>query len=211
MNTLLVDDNPLFLEGLANVLQAGGIQVVGTATNARDALTQARRLLPDLVLMDIQMPGESGIEATRRLKAEFPGMKIVMMTISDQNAHLFDAIAAGASGYLLKGSQEGFLEALRGMEQGESPLSPGLAERILAEFARREQAGKASEPSPLTARQLEILGRVAQGRPYKEIAEELGVSEATIKYHMGEITNRLHLENRAQSIAYAVRLGLTES
>lgn len=209
MNTLLVDDTPLFLEGLANVLRASGINVVGMATNARDALARARELLPDLVLMDIHMPGESGIEATRVLKTEFPTMKIVMMTVSDQDAHLFDAIAAGASGYLLKGEPEGFLEALRGMARGESPLSPGLAERILAEFARREQARKASDSQPLTARQVEILGRIAQGRPYKEIAEELGVSEANIKYHMGEITNRLHVENRAQAIACAARLGLT--
>jgi two-component system NarL family response regulator len=125
--------------------------------------------------------------------------------------HLFDAIAAGASGYLLKGgAMDGFVEALEGLARGESPLSPGLAAKILAEFARRAREREAAKPADpptasLTERQNQILRQVAEGRHYKEVGRALGLTEATIKYHMGEITDRLHLENRAQAIAFASR------
>jgi two-component system NarL family response regulator len=205
MKVLLADDNALFLEGLQNLLEDNGIVVLGTANDAREAVAQAIFLMPDVVLMDIEMPGESGIEATRTIKSRLPGMKIVMMTVSQDEAHLFEAIAAGASGYLLKSMpQMDFMEALEGMA--------GLAAKILAEFARREQQRKtrqrksAPQAPPLSERQMQILHMVAQGRPYKEIALDLGLAEATIKYHMGEIADLLHLENRAQAIAYASKL-----
>jgi two-component system NarL family response regulator len=218
MQVLLVDDNPLFLEGLRNLLEDSGIQVLGTAANATEALEQAQRLRPDVVLMDVQMPGQSGIEATRALKSLHPAMKIVMMTVSENDQYLFDAISAGASGYLLKGvSPESFVAALEGLARGETPLSPGLAAKIMAEFARRDrqrQAGKHGDgpdshddgDPPLSGKQREILRQVAEGRPYKEIARLMGLTESTIKYHMGEIADRLHLGNRAQVIAYASRL-----
>lgn len=211
MRVLLVDDNPLFLEGLRNMLEASEIEVVGTAGNAQEAIAQATHLRPEIVLMDVQMPGGSGIEATRALKSRFPQMKIVMLTVSESEEHLFDAIAAGASGYLVKGSLvDGFVAALEGMARGESPLSPGLAVKILAEFARRAREREAARPAtpppdPLSGRQTEILRMVASGRRYKEVAGAMGLSEATIKYHMGEITDRLHLENRAQAIAFVSR------
>ena len=213
---LLVDDSALFLEGLRNILEDRGIRVLGTASSAEEAVDRAQFLRPDVVLMDVLMPGQSGIEATRRLKSRFPAMKIVMMTASESDEHLFDAIAAGASGYLRKGSSpESFVEALEGLVRGETPLSPGLAAKILAEFARREQQraeGRAKRTCEtplvqLSGRQTTILRQVAAGRPYKEIARELGLTVPTIKYHMGEITDRLHLCNRAQVIAYAGRLG----
>lgn len=212
MRVLLVDDNALFLEGLQNMLEASEIVVLGTAANAREALEQARLLQPEVVLMDVQMPGESGIEATRALKSLYPQMKIVMLTVSESDVHLFDSITAGASGYLLKsGPMDGFVATLEGLARGESPLSPGLAVKIMAEFARRardREVARPAEPptSTLTERQNEILRQVAEGRQYKEVASALGLSEATIKYHMGEITDRLHLENRAQAIAYASRM-----
>ncbi len=211
MRVLLVDDNALFLEGLQNLLEASEIVVLGTAANAQQAIAQAMRLQPEIVLMDVQMPGESGIEATRALKSLYPRMKIVMMTISESDVHLFDAIAAGASGYLLKGgSMDGLVQALEGLARGESPLSPGLAAKILAEFTRRAREREATKPADppttsLTERQNEILRQVAEGRHYKEVASALGLTEATIKYHMGEITDRLHLENRAQAIAFVSR------
>jgi two-component system NarL family response regulator len=217
MRVLLVDDNALFLEGLANLLEDGGIFVLGTAANASEALEQAQRLRPDVVLMDVQMPGKSGIEATRTLKSIYPAMKIVMMTILENDQYLFDAISAGASGYLLKGAApESFIAALEGLARGETPLSPGLAAKILAEFARRDRlrqgGSRGNGPDspdgnlPLSERQTEILRKVAEGRPYKEIASLLGLTESTIKYHMGEIADRLHLGNRAQVIAYVSRL-----
>jgi two-component system NarL family response regulator len=209
MNVLLVDDSALFLDGLRSMLEASEIDVLGVALCAEEAIEQARRLHPEVVLMDVQMPGESGIEATRVLKTLFPQIKIVMMTVFDSDEHLFDAIAAGASGYLLKGmSPDGFLEALVGLSRGETPLSPGLAARIMAEFARRQrETGKpgAASTYPLSERQIEILRMVAHGHPYKQIAEHLNVSERTIKYHMGEIAGRLHVENRSQVLAYASR------
>jgi two-component system NarL family response regulator len=219
MKVLLVDDNALFLEGLKNMLEASGVEVLGMALNAREAVELTGRLAPEVVLMDIQMPGDSGIAATGAIKALYPNVKIVMMTVAKNDTCLFDAIAAGACGYLLKNMPEdAFLQALKGMARGESPLSPGLAAKVLAEFSRRAQSAqppkRLAEPiaaSVLSERQQEVLRQVAAGRSYKEIAAELGLSEATIKYHMGEITARLHLENRAQVIACATRLGLAQA
>lgn len=163
------------------------------------------------VLMDVQMPGVDGVEVTRVIKARFPRMRIVMLTVSENDAHLFDAIATGASGYLLKSiSPSALLEALAGAARGEAPLSPGLASRVLAEFARRERERQENPPAvlplmPLSEQQKSILGMVAQGRSYREVAYDMGPSEATIKYHMGEITDRLHVENRVQAIAYVIK------
>ena len=218
MRVLLVDDHALFLEGLKNLLIAYDIEVVGMAVNLREALCKAAELIPEVILMDVQMPGGDGIEATRLIKDKYPDIKIVMLTVSQDDEHLFKAIKAGASGYLLKGlPKEQFLSLLAGLHRGESPLSPGLAAKVFAEFARRErereQEQQTADMAPekincLSARQIEILKLVAQGVTYKEIAGKLNVSEAAIKYHMGEIIGRLQLENRAQVITFATELGL---
>jgi two-component system NarL family response regulator len=209
LRVLLADDNALFLEGLRNLLEAGGIEVAGTAGNAREAVELARQLRPDVVLMDIQMPGESGIEATREIKFEFPEMKIVMVTYSETDSHLFDAISAGACGYLIKGgAEEGMVASLQGMARGESPLSGALAARVLEEFTRRARAAQPDRDAAgeLSERQKDVLMLVAEGLSYKEAARRLSISEATVKYHMGEIAGRLHLQNRAQVIAYGGKL-----
>lgn len=216
MRVLLVDDHVLFLEGLKNLLMANDLEVVGTAGNLREALRQAAELTPEVILMDVQMPGGDGIAATRLIKDKYPEIKIVMLTVSQDDDHLFEAIKAGAAGYLLKGlPPEQFLSLLAGLHRGESPLSPGLAAKVLAEFARRERerveqtVDKAAEKiACLSPRQIEVLRMVAQGVTYKEIAGKLNVSEAAIKYHMGEITGRLQLENRAQAITFATEMGL---
>ena len=217
MRLLLVDDHALFLEGLGNLLLANGMEVAGTARDGREAVAKAAALQPDVILMDVQMPGLDGIEAARLIKAEHPAIKIVMLTVAQDDRSLFAAIKAGASGYLLKGlDKEQFLALLAGIAQGESPLSPGLAARILDEFAQREREREAAETADrevaalLTPRQTEILKLVAQGLAYKEVGDRLGIGEAAVKYHMGEITARLHLENRAQAVAYAARLGLAK-
>jgi len=166
--------------------------------------------------MDVQMPGGDGIEAARLIKAEWPETKIVMLTVSQDDKHLFEAIKAGASGYLLKGlPKEQFLALLTGLSQGESPLSPGLAAKVLTEFARLQQerdlADRAADKtSLLSSQQVEILKLVAQGLTYKEIGGTVYLSEASIKYHMGEIMNRLHLENRSQVVAFATELKLAD-
>lgn len=214
MRVLLVDDNALFLEGLGSLLAANDIEVAGTALSGLEALRRADELNPDVILMDVQMPSGGGIEATRLIKAKFPEVKVVMLTVSQDDAHLFEAIKAGAAGYLLKGmAKEEFLQQLAGMARGETPLSPGVAAKILAEFARRENARAAREAAAaksalLTPRQTEILGLVAGGLTYKEAGDRLGISEAAIKYHMGEITARLQLENKSQAVAFAAGLGL---
>jgi len=215
MRFLLADDSVLFLEGLKNMLAAAGIDVAGTATDGIEALHKAEELKPDVILMDIQMPGGGGIEATRQIKAKLPDVKVVMLTVSQDDDDLFEAVKAGAVGYLLKGlDKDCFLELLSGMASGEAPLSPRLAAKILAEFARREKEWAEREAavakiSLLTPRHTEILRHVADGLSYKEIGDKLGISAAAIKYHMGEITARLQLENKNQVIAFAGKLGLT--
>ena len=215
MRVLLVDDHPLFMDGLKDLLIANDIEVIGTATHLQDAILKARATRPEVILMDVQMPGDDGIAATRLIKAEFPEIKIVMLTVSQDDKHLFEAIKAGASGYLLKGlPKEQFLALLSSIKQGESPLSPGMAAKVLTEFARLQQerdlADRAvDKTSLLSSQQVEILKLVAQGLTYKEIGGLVHLSEASIKYHMGEIMQRLHLENRSQVIAFAAELGLT--
>ncbi len=218
MKILLVDDHPLFLEGLKTLLTIRGIEVVGMARNGVEAVEKARVLQPDVILMDIQMPRLNGLAATRLVKAELPNIKIVMLTMSDNDEDLFEAIKNGACGYLLKTEDtDKFFELLMGLMRGEVPLSPGLASRVLEEFSRqrgeREPLPKAEKKAEkkeevLTPRQIEVLTFVAQGLAYKEVGAKLFLSERTIKYHMGEIIERLHLENRGQAIEYARRMKL---
>jgi two-component system NarL family response regulator len=215
MKLLLVDDHSLFLQSLKMLLSTRGYEVAGTASNGTEALKQARLLSPDLILMDIEMPGCDGLTATRLIKAEMPQIKIVMLTVSATDENLFEAIRSGASGYLLKSqSADRFLEMVAQIERDGVALPPELAARLLEEFARQAQHVEqpAQEtPTDLSARQLEILTMIAQGQTYAQAAEALHLSEATIRYHMGQILERLHLRNRTQVIAYAARHGLARS
>lgn len=224
MRLLLVDDHPLFTEGLRNLLVAHGLDVIGTASDGLEALAKARELRPDVILMDIQMPNCNGLSATRLIKAELPEIKVIILTVSESDEDLFEAIRSGASGYLVKTLDAGrFLDLLAGVERGEAPLSPGLTARLLREFARQSQPSPASPletphqagTSPeettttqLSARQIEILTLIAEGLTYKAAGDVLGLTERTIKYHMGEILRQLRLKNRSQVIAYAARTGL---
>lgn len=220
MRVLLVDDHPLFLDGLRNLLSGRGVQVVGTAGDGLEALEKARSLRPEVILMDIQMPRCDGKCATRLIKAELPEIKIVMLTMSSDDEDLFEAIKSGACGYLLKTQDtQDFLKRLLELSQGEAPLSPGLASRLLGEYTRlsseerRGDMGGSGDPQKeegLTDREREVLTLVAQGLTYKEVAARLCLSERTIKYHMGEMTARLHLENRAQLLEYARRAGIVK-
>lgn len=214
MKILLVDDHPLFLQSLKVLLNTSGYEVVGLAGTGVEALKQARLLRPDLILMDIDMPDCDGLAATRLIKAEMPQIKICMLTISASDEHLFEAVKSGATGYLLKSqSAERFLELVAQVDQGGAALPPELAARLLAEFARQAQQIETTPvedaPSELTPRQVEILILVAQGLTYPQVGETLHLSEPTVRYHMGEIIDRLHLQNRSQVIAYAAQHGLT--
>ena len=213
MKVLLVDDHPLFLDGLKNLLTSRGVQVVGCARDGLEALDKARTLHPEVILMDIHMPQLDGLAAMRLIKAELPEVKIVMLTMSAEDEDLFEAIKSGACGYLLKTQDtDEFFALLQDVARGEVALSSGLAARILSEFGR--QAGTAlavedkEQRGSLSAREIEVLTLVARGLTYKEVGAKLCLAERTIKYHMGEIIARLHLENRAQVIEYAKRTGL---
>lgn len=218
MRILLVDDHRLFLEGLQNLLTAQGIEVAGVAHDGLEALAAARRVQPDVILMDIQMPRCDGVTATRLIKAEMPACKIIMLTISDDEQDLFEAVRSGACGYLLKRLDAAELFAyLNDLQVGHPPFSPGLALKILDEFARQQEELESSPKSPptgdaaLSSRQTQILTLVAQGLTYHEVGQAIGITERTVKYHMAEILDQLHLQNRAQVIAFAVQMGLTRS
>jgi DNA-binding NarL/FixJ family response regulator len=225
MRVLLVDDHALFLEGLSNLLASAGVKVVGTARDGFEALVQARHLQPDVILMDIHMPHCDGVAATRLIKASMPQVKIVMLTMSEDEQDLFEAVKSGASGYLLKSLQATeFFDYLAELQAGHPPFSPGLAEKVLAEFAHQAVQpgvqpapnggvdGTRSDGTPqteLSPRQIQILTLVAQGQTYRQVAETICISERTVKYHMAEILGRLHLQNRSQVIAFAARTGLS--
>ncbi len=213
MKILLADDHPLFLDGLRNLLASHGFEVVGSARDGLEAVEMARTLSPDVILMDIHMPRLDGPAALRRIKAELPETRIVMLTMSVEDEDLFEAIKDGACGYILKTQDtDEFFALLAGVARGEAALSSGLAVRILEAFARQPPPPPVVENAPppsLSPRELEVLTLVAEGLTYKEAGARLFVAERTIKYHMGEILKRLHLRNRAQVIEYAWRSGLT--
>jgi DNA-binding NarL/FixJ family response regulator len=186
--------------------------VVGEAGDGQEALERARELQPDLILMDINMPGVNGLEATRLIKAELPEIRLVMLTVSEHEEDLYEAIRSGAQGYLLKNLRpEALFEMLKDAVRGEAPISPGIAAKILQELGRtrgRERDQAASEASPLTVRERQILGLVVDGASNRDIAQQLRITEGTVKNHLHHILEKLHLQNRVQVTAYALRRGL---
>ena len=214
LRVLLVDDHALFRAGIASLLASRGtVEVVGEAQDGSEALEAARRLRPDIVLMDVHMPKVDGIQATRMIAAELPQVKVVMLTVSDQDKDLFEAVKSGAHGYLLKNLEpEELFDYLDGISRGEAPISRTMAAKILNEFASqagKARASEASEPSEvLTPREREVLKLVASGATNKEIATALTLTENTVKNHLRNILEKLHLENRTQAAAYALKKGL---
>lgn len=204
---LIVDDSQHAREAMLDILaEDSDYEVIGIVSNGEEAIAITEQLMPDLILMDIQMQGMGGLEATRIIKLQYPYVKIVMITVSDDITHLFEALKQGAQGYLLKNlSPSTWLEYLHAIMRDDAPLSRELAFQILKEFP----ISVASEDHiPLTIREREILNWVASGMTNKEIATQLGISDQTVKNHLKNILQKLHLENRVQLTRYALDKGL---
>jgi two-component system nitrate/nitrite response regulator NarL len=211
LRILLVDDHLLFRKGLARLLDAQpDFEVVGEATDGLEAIRQAQSLRPDLVLMDIRMPNCDGLEATRRIKAQMPGVRVVMLTVSDDEQDLAASVRYGADGYLLKDIlPETLFQQLRALEVGEAPISRTMTRKLFHQLAQRSRSvAQPAAANSLSARECEVLSLVVDGHSNQEIAEELGIARNTVKNHLRSILAKLGVRNRAQAAAYAVSQGL---
>lgn len=209
---LLVDDHILFRKGLISLLSTrDDIEIVGECSDGAEAVNRTRELMPDVVLMDIRMPGLNGIDATRRITTEMPHVKVIMLTVSEEDSDLFEAIRSGARGYLLKNIEPADLyQLVQAVAAGEAALSPAIASKILDQYGRaptRECEDDALE-AVLTEREREILGLLMDGLGNKEIAHRLYISESTVRNHLHNVLYKLHLENRVQLAIYAYRQSL---
>lgn len=215
IRVLVADDQELFRRGLAMLLDTeDDIVVVGEASDGAEAVQLATDLLPDIVLMDVRMPRVSGIDACAELKELVPSARIVMLTVSEEEADLYAAIKAGATGYLLKdASMDEVASAVRVVADGQSLITPSMASKLLTEFASitRSYADRPQVPVPrLTERELEVLQLVARGHNNREIARELFISENTVKNHVRNILEKLQLHSRMEAVVYALRENLLE-
>jgi DNA-binding NarL/FixJ family response regulator len=212
MRIVIADDHALFRDGLRSLLEARHVEVVAEAQNGREAINQVRAHAPDIILMDLNMPEMSGLDATRAISAEYPDVKTVVLTASEDDADLFEAVKSGAVGFLPKNLEAAqFFEMLDRVMRGEPALTPGLARKVLGELARPETKRGAEKSDALTAREQEVLELLVAGvTSNRDLAERLYVSENTIKFHLRNILDKLHVQNRAQVIAHAVREGLVE-
>jgi DNA-binding NarL/FixJ family response regulator len=210
LRVLVCDDHALFRRGLQMVLdQEEDLELVGEASDGVEVVAKAQELMPDVILMDVRMPKRSGIEAASEIKETLPHVKILMLTISDEEADHNEAIKAGASGYLLKEIPiEEVADAIRSVWAGQSRISPSMASKLLTEFAAMSKASEDKPPMPaprLTEREMEVLRLVAQGLNNRDIAKQLFISENTVKNHIRNILEKLHLHSRMEAVVYAVR------
>jgi DNA-binding NarL/FixJ family response regulator len=210
LRVLLVDDHDLFRTGLRNLLEEQGVQIVGEAANGQDAIRCVREVAPDVVVMDLNMPGMSGADATREITSFAPLTRVVVLTISDQDDDVMDAIVAGACGYLVKDSS--IQELIRGITSaaiGESLISPPIAAKVLQRMrAVTLDQGAERIRAELSERELEVLRLIANGKDNSQIAEALHISPKTVKNHISNILMKLQIENRIQAAVYAVRSGI---
>lgn len=212
MKVLIVDDHALFRQGVRNAIEPEeDIEIVGEAEDGMEALTKARELRPDLIFMDINMPHCDGLEAVSAIKRELPSVRIIMLTVHDEDENLFEAIKRGAEGFLSKNARaNALLNSLRGVMKGEAAISRLMAGKILKEFARLAEIEAGNIAGQLTDREEEVLQKISEGLSNKEIALSLYISQNTVKAHVTNILRKLHLQNRAQAADYARRWGLHE-
>jgi DNA-binding NarL/FixJ family response regulator len=210
LRVMLVDDHDLFRTGLRNLLEEQGVQIVAEASEGSAALSLVRELTPDVVVMDLNMPGMNGIEATREIAREAPLTRVVVLTISDEDDDVIDAILAGACGYLLKDSSiQDLMQGIRAASVGEALISPHIAAKVLQSLRAASVDSETIAPGPeLSDRETEVLRLIASGMDNSEIARDLSISPKTVKNHISNILMKLQIENRIQAAVYAVRRGL---
>lgn len=213
IKVLIVDDHKLFRQGLRSLMSTRDdiVEVVGEAATAAEAIKLTEQLHPNVVLMDIFMPDVNGLEATREIKKRFPDVAVVILTSSEKDSHLFEAVRADAAGYLLKNlDADELFNMLQGVAKGEAAMTRAMASRVLKGIARQKIGGQ-SELDTLTERESMVLHLVAQGESNPQIAEKLSISVNTVKTHLSNVLKKLQLDNRAQAAAYAVEHGITSS
>ncbi len=215
IKVLIADDHRVVREGLTAILETKeGIQIVGEAKDGDEAVGKARTLLPDVIIMDVSMPGMGGVEATRIIKRELPHIGIIALTMYEDQQYIFDFVRAGATGYLLKDSDSAeIVSAIRAVSHGESLIHPSVASKILAEFSLlSEEKGKRRSflEHDLSEREVTVLRLVAEGKTNKEIANVLDLSEKTVKNHVRNIFHKLHVDSRTQAAILAIRKGVID-
>jgi DNA-binding NarL/FixJ family response regulator len=211
IRTLLAEDHTIVRKGLRSLLDgAGGIQVVGEAADGREAVDKVRHLLPDVVVMDIAMPGLNGLEATRQIRKQFPKVKVLILTMHADEEHILQILQAGASGYVVKqDAPEELVSAVQTVDRGDLFLSPSISRTVIQEYIRRAEAmaGRVSY-EPLTPREREVLQLIAEGRPPREIAEILRISVKTVETHRAHLMRKLDARSTADLTRYAIRKGI---
>ncbi len=213
VRVMVVDDHPLWREGVARDLTEAGLEVVATAANGTEAMNRVLATRPEVLLLDLNIPAPDGVEVTARLTQRGVDTKVLVLSASGEQQDVLDAVKAGASGYLVKSaSREALLDAVQAVARGESVFTPGLAGLVLGEYRRLSEAPPADEPDAprLTARETEVLRLVAKGLTYKQIAERLVLSHRTVQNHVQNTLRKLQLHNRVELVRYAIERGLDD-
>ena len=211
MRVMVADDHSLFRDGLVSLLEAAGYEIAAQVGDGQEALIQAKRTKPDLILLDLSMPRLNGHDALPQLQQIVPGAKIVILTVSEEDDDLLKVIRAGAHGYLVKNlNAENFLELLAGLENGEAAVTRRTATRLMARLAENRSSMKPAT-EPLTMRELELLELVGEGLSNRALSEKLSISTNTVKYHLKNIFQKLGAQNRAEAVAHAMRTGILSS